>query len=127
MEVKGILITVLLFALVSIGGAYLLGQFAGETVSVPGQSAGEELEARTDDYLDKMKSVSEGPTGLIEGFLGVAGLIKMVLIDTPIYAGVVVVDVVGHFGLPSAFAGFLIAILTIVVVYEGILLLRGVK
>ena len=126
-DVKGILISVLLFSVVVVGGSYVLSSFSGEDVQIPGYEAGEELSSKVNDYTIKLKEVSESPTGVFTGFLGVAGLIKVVLIDTPGYAVAVISDVAAHFGIPSTFTLFLMAIVTVVVVYEGILLLRGVK
>lgn len=127
MNAKDIIVSALLFSLVIIMGTVVIDEMSGETTELPGYDTGEELREKVTSYAGDVKDVAEEPESASIGLTGLAGLIKLVLLDAPIYAASVITEVVTYFGLPIAMAYFLIAIIIITVVYEAILLYRGVK
>lgn len=127
MNAKDIIVSALLFSFVIIAGTYILDEMSGESTELPGYETGEELREKVTSYAGDVKDVAEEPESASIGLTGLAGLIKLVLLDAPIYAASVITEVVAYFGLPITLAYFLIAIVIIVVVYEAILLYRGVK
>lgn len=127
MNARDIIISALLFSLVIIMGTSIVDEMSGESTDLPGYETGEELRQKVTSYGGDVKDVAEEPESASIGLVGLAGLIKLVLLDAPIYAAQVITEVVTYFGLPLTVAYFLIAIVIITVVYEAILLYRGVK
>lgn len=126
-EVVSLIIGVLMFSLVMIGGTFLIGDFTGSTpVGLPGYSTGSDLSGSINETAGEFSDTAEST----DSGLGVFGLVKLIvgtIIKTPIYVSEVIYDTGVFLGLPTQFAVFLIASVWITIIGVGILLLRGVK
>lgn len=125
-EIQTWLIGVVMIALITIGAGTLLSDFAGEEVYVPGQQQGRNLTTRVNDYIGEFEAVAEEESGSI-GFLGLAGLAKLVILDAPIYSINVIAEMAGWGGLPSEAVTLARVAFWITAIVVAILILRGVK
>lgn len=126
LNLKKIIISVLVFAMITAGGAYLISAFAGEDIDFPGDEQGELVQDRLTSYMEEISGITED-AGLLSGAKGIVGIIKTLVIDVPIYAGVVIMETAAYLGLPATVGITVSFILLGIAIYEGLLLLRGVS
>jgi len=125
--IKGIVITVLLVALVLGGGTLLIADFGGDTVDLLGESTvmgGDTINGTMTDIAGEVEQISED-TSTTSGISGIVGAIKL-FVKMPGYAANMLGETVSYFGIPGVVALTLGSILMVMVIYELILLLRGV-
>ena len=126
MNLKSLVVSMLLFTLIMFGGVVVISDFASETVDLPGDEQRIQIQDQINSAVDDINAVTED-LNLLSGMRGIIGLIKAVVIDMPIYAGVIITETASHFGLPGTVAVTIPFIIIMIAVYEGILLLRGVS
>lgn len=125
--IKGIIIAVLLVSLVFGGGIYLIADFGGDTVDLLGESGTYDSEAMNATMIEiagEAEQISEDTT-TVSGVAGIIGVIKA-FIKMPAFAAQMLTSTFAYFGLPGILAVTLGSILMVIVIYEVILLLRGV-
>ena len=125
--IKGIIITVLLVSLVLGGGTFLIADFGGDTVDLLGESTvsdGETINSSMIEIAGEVEKIAEDPS-TSTGVSGVVSAIKL-FVKMPGYAANMLAETLAYFGIPGVVAVTLGAILMVIVIYEIILLLRGV-
>jgi len=127
MNSRDLIVGVLMISLVMGGGLFLINDFGTGTETVPGDEQGIELQARITEYANQVKDITESPASAAIGILGLAGLIKLVILDAPIYAGGAILEMLASLGLPGAVGAAMLGVLITYVIHEAILLLRGVR
>lgn len=125
-EVQALLIGTLLISLVILGATQLMSDFSGSDVELPGADQGQELTESVNSYIGNFEDVTEEESGSV-GFLGLAGLMKTVLLDGPAYAINVVLEIASWVGLPISAISLVRASIYVIIIIVGILILRGVK
>jgi len=125
-EITKLIVGVLLFAVVAYGGAQLIGLFTLSTpTDLPGYGTGENLETDIETHIGSFQDTTEEESDV--GVGGLIGLVKDVILNTPRYVSEVVSGWLAYFGIPGFVGNMLRAAVYIVVIWVGILLLRGVK
>lgn len=125
--IKGIIITVLLVSLVLGGGTFLIADFGGDTVDLLRTSTvsdGETINRSMIEIAGEVEKIAEDPS-TSTGVSGVVSAIKL-FVKMPGYAANMLAETLAYFGIPDVVAVTLGAILMVIVIYEIILLLRGV-
>lgn len=125
--IKGIMITILLVTLVLGGGTLLIVDFGGDAVDLLGESSeyeGETLDEAMIGISGDVEQISED-TATVSGVSGIIGVIKT-FVKMPGFAARMLMSTFTYFGIPGVVAVTLGSILMVIVIYEIILLLRGV-
>lgn len=125
-EITLMLVGVLMASLIVLGGTQLFSDMGTANINLPGASEGEKLKQKIDNYIPAFEDVAEEESGSI-GFLGLAGLIKVILLDAPMHAVNFIGASLGAMGVNYTVVTFIGAALIVVMIAAAILLLRGVK
>lgn len=125
-NIKGIVIAMLLFTLVMGGGTFLIADFGGGDIDLMGDTTIDEktLNQTMTDISEKVEGISED-SSVLTGVTGIIGVIKE-FIRMPAYAAKLLGNSFSYFGIPGIIGVTAGLILLFIVVYELVLLLRGV-
>lgn len=125
--IKGIIVSILLVTLVLGTGTVLIADFGGDTVDLMGESTtseGETLNSTMIEISGAVEQISEDTT-TVSGISGIITVIKL-FVKMPAFAAQMLMSALAFFGIPGIVAITGGSIILVIVIYEIILLLRGV-
>ena len=132
MTAEKVLAGVLTFTVMMLFGSLVYSTFASDPnysvaeVSLPAASSSSEILNSINSYTDKLNSFSLNPVGFFLAVSGVVDLVKLFVIDAPLYVYDASVSILASYGLPSFLASFVFGIVSLYLIWEAVKLLRGV-
>ena len=126
MEISGLVIAVLLATFVITGSIMFITNDEDTKDSVIDTTKMDEMSSNMETYTNQMSAIGESATSTAVGFLGLGALIRTLLIDSIGVASSLINQLTAYFGL-GVIKTTVIACVTAFVVYQAILLYRGVK